>query len=492
MTARAAASRASRALLLAALLAPATGCQGYAFEELPTSVIREKRWSTKVNVSSAVDILFVVDNSRSMVGEQTAIAASFSAFTDKLEESFGDDYHIAVVTTGMYSPGCQDCPDNKEVFSCITETGETGRFQDRLGHNQGTIQDPDFVFSTDRDCRVMDGSNLERCFYDADAEQGVILVGTRGCGYEKGLAPVRAALSADLLGSWNSGFLRQDAILVVVVVTDEEDCGEVGDINEDIVGFYGNYCYYAAKGVAPDGALVDELGKPFELTPVRDYYDFLMDLKDGREGLVKFAAIVGVEDADEPQATQIEYASQAANSQASYACQVPDCVQHCDPASADYDACITACHAYPGTRYIALAEMFGLEEGEDKFGFVDTICQADFSETLEKLGDFVGCPRVFNLTEKILDPGLANILVDGEPVPRYSCDGSSPERIEICDPTANDCAAGECVETWVYEPPSDPPAENAPGGRIRFAGHYDPCSLISEGEIEIELVYATL
>ena len=482
-----------RTLAVSVGLLLAAGCQGYAFEELPTSVIREKRWSTKVNVSSAADILFVVDNSGSMAGEQIAIADSFSEFTDKLEESFGDDYHIAVITTGMESEGCRPCPDLDPEYPCINITGETGRFQYLLGRNLGTVIEPDFMFTEAPECRVMDSANVWDCFYDDQTKSGVIFVGVMGCGYERGLAPVKAALSPTMVNSAaNSGFLREDAVLVVVVISDEEDCGEVGDISENIPGAGGNLCYYAEKGVSPDGLTQDPTGRPYALTPVSEYYDFLLSLKGGQEDMVKFAAIVGVADPENPLATEISYVDQSEGAAINYACQVPDCVGQCDPDSVDYQGCITACHAYPSTRYIALAEMFGLEEGEDKFGFVDTICQDDFSQTLKDLGDFVGCPRVFNLTEKILDPGLANILVDGEPVPRYSCDGSTPEQIESCDQPGADCAAGECVETWVYEPPSDPPAENATGGRIRFAEHYNPCSLITEGEIEIELVYATL
>ncbi|MBN2493693.1 MAG: hypothetical protein JXR96_03790, partial [Deltaproteobacteria bacterium] len=99
----------------------------------------------------------------------------------------------------------------------------------------------------------------------------------------------------------------------------------------------------------------------------------------------------------------------------------------------------------------------------------------------------------FNLTEKILDPGLANILINNVPVPRYSCTtNQTGAEVQECRPNDNTCPSGSnCVETWMYTPPTDPPASDAPGGVISFAEHYDPCELIEVGEVHIELVYVT-
>jgi hypothetical protein len=47
--------------------------------------------------------------------------------------------------------------------------------------------------------------------------------GIMGSGDEKGLAAARAALTDPLLSGHNAGFLREDAALAVIVVTDEDD-----------------------------------------------------------------------------------------------------------------------------------------------------------------------------------------------------------------------------------------------------------------------------
>jgi hypothetical protein len=464
---------------LLALIAGA--CQDYAFEELPSSVIKEKRYSITISLASDIDILFVMDNSGSMVGEQMGIASSFGDLTSVLDEKFGlGKYNIAVVTTGMESQQCGAC-NELITTSCINETGENGRFQDRLGEiTDINSNPPTFVFESAPQCRIVTSSNLN-CFFEDNGSfgKGIVFVGTNGCGYEKGLEPIRVALSRDLLGSANSGFLREDATLAVVVVSDEEDCGAVGDITED-PALGGKKCYYASKGVTPDGATTDAEGRPLTLTPVRDYYNFLRGLKGNRESMVKFAAIVGVEDEANPGATEIHYDGTATNSDILPACTTAGCV----PAGPSDKSCL----AYPGTRYVELAEMFGLEVN----GLVGRICVDNFRPLMERIGNFVACPEVFKLSDPILDPALANILINDVEVPRYSCTVTG--RIEECTGVGDPgCTEGGCVETWTYHEPTGLPGDPL-GGTITFAEHYQPCDLF-EGtaitEVKFEVIYVT-
>ncbi|HUU00267.1 MAG TPA: hypothetical protein VM425_02370 [Myxococcota bacterium] len=449
------------------------GCQNYAFEELPSSVIKEKRWTKNIVISSAADILFVIDNSYSMAGEQRQLGDSFKIFTDKLEELVGTDYHIAVITTGMESPGCPSC----SVISpaCINETGENGRFQDRICHNEGDLIKPVYSCVTDQaTCpRVIDSAH-KHCFFDDSTKSGFALDGVEGCGYERGLAPIRIALD-ELVDRYNSDFLRKDASLTIVIISDEEDCGEVGDITDELPGIRADACYYASKKADPDGNANDPEGKLYKLTPVEDYYNFLMKLKNGREGMVKFAAVVGVKDVNDLSTTSIDYSYNGSRWVVDNACTTRDC-------EGDY------CYAKPGTRYIQLAQLF-----HDN-GFVDTICQDDFSKTWEYIATLVSCPRVFKLSEEILDPDLANILINDEAVPRYSCGYVDEVKLVECSgPDDDSCPGGlACIPTWNYAPPLDTPDPNAPAGTISFATHYDPCKFFEPGDnVHIELVYVT-
>ena len=335
---------------------------------------------TCITETTEVDILFVIDNSGSMVGEQRALAESFSSFVDVLDERLGvDKYHIALITTGVTSPECGACTAD-EPYSCMNETGESGIFQDRRGSSVMVAEDIyEFTFTDAPECRVIETSSENDCFYNNATQSGTALVGVNGCGYERGLAPIRLALG-DLINSANNGFLRENATLVVVVVTDEDDCGEVGDITEGIAGAGGRLCYYAAKEVGPNNTFShpdDVTSKPYRLTPVDEYYDFLMGVKGNRAGMVKFAAIVGVKDLNDLSTTTIEYEDDSNNSsEIIHACTTPNCTGR-------------YCSSLPGTRYVRLAQKFGI--GKD--GFVDTICQENFSATMEKLGTFVSASK---------------------------------------------------------------------------------------------------
>lgn len=337
-----------------------------------------------------LDILFVLDNSGSMVGEQAALADSFSRFVGYLDE--GEvDYHIAVVTTGMESPGCLSC--DQYDTSCINPTGENGRFQDRTCYNQGTEDDPDYVCESDPECLVVDDGNLS-CFYDRYHDSGTVFVGVKGCGYERGLAAMRTALGEELLGGYNQGFLREAARLAVIVVSDEEDCGEVGDVWEES-GDVGNICYFAAKEVGPEGEAYhpdDPQQRPYRLTPVEEYAQFLMELKNNQSWLVKFAAIVGVEDAGDPLGTDIQFEWTGSRWEVVDACTTAGC-------TGNY------CYAEPGTRYIRLADMLD--------GTVESICQKDFAEPMVRIaGASTGYLLVFPLHYPPTSAGTIRVWVD--------------------------------------------------------------------------------
>jgi hypothetical protein len=440
-------------------------CQDYGFEELPSSVFISKHQIQVISLNP-VDILFVVDNSGSMAGEQSQLGTSFASFYSVLND-IGGNYHIALVTTGISSPGCKQCSVTN-TLSCINmnEAGtsdiENGQFQYRRGHITWNGTTPVFDFLYDETCRVVTSDNLT-CFYDPSADgRGTVLVGINGCGYERGLEAMKQALSSDLLNGNNNNFLRNDSSLAVIIVSDEDDCGVVGSVSE--LGGKDSYCYHAAKGdISPEGNWTS-------LPPVENYHEFLLRLKGNHKSMVKFAAIVGLSDPANVDSTTITFDGDDKVNPVCSTCGFTD----------------RLCSAMPGTRYRDLYKAFG------QYGFIDTICKNDFSTTMENIAKFVTCPGYFNLVEAPLDIGLANILVNGVPVPRYSCtelvDGAIVECTGLTDTTT--CTAGTCVETWSYERPEDIVDPDPPvGGRINFASHYNPCTLINQGTVRIELVY---
>jgi hypothetical protein len=417
-------SRPVASLCLLYLAALVCACQGYAFEEVPSTAFKDRRWRrTWTDSTQNLDILLVIDDSPSMVRKQERLEAAlvnmFGSIEARLEEG---TYRIGVITTGMESDSCSGCQSLGDL-SCLNESGETG------------------------------------------------------CGYRRGLGATRRALQMDMLEDESSRFVREEAVLAVILVSDGEDCGEVGEVAEGIPGVGGDICYYASKGVGPEGESAhpeDPDARPYQLTPVEEYYQFLLSVKGDRQGMVKFATITGMQGPLDPTAA-IEYAwdDSLQSWTVTEACSVP----FCDGPD---------CQAGPGTRAIELARRFGI----GKSGFAGSICQADLARTMESLGQFVSCPRVFFLSDPLRDPDLVNLMVNDEHIPRYTCDLEG--RLVTCSGPGSSCVEGECVETWHYDPPEDPRPWYAQGGTITFADHYNPCEMFPDQRLVLSAYHGLL
>lgn len=129
-----------------------------------------------------IDVLLIVDDSGSMSEEQARLSAAAPALLAR-GDAAGADYHVGVTTT---DPGPVPFP---------------------IGTLRGT---PRYVTSVSAS-RVAD--------LTAAVNQGI-----NGSGTEEGLAAAAAAVTdATLLAGTNAGFLRPNAELAVVILSDEED-----------------------------------------------------------------------------------------------------------------------------------------------------------------------------------------------------------------------------------------------------------------------------
>lgn len=157
-----------------------------------------------------VDILFVIDNSGSMADEQEKLVANFPIFADEIQTTLAEvnDYHVGVVSTdnyalGLFSPGINsDNPGCRVLGSLITSTnsGNCGPYVE--GGRYMTEQD-----------------NLQTAFSCAGN------LGDTGSGLEQVAGAMTAAIAPALngAGSCNDGFIRDDALLVIVLISDEND-----------------------------------------------------------------------------------------------------------------------------------------------------------------------------------------------------------------------------------------------------------------------------
>ena len=188
-------------------------------------------WAQAAN--NKVDILFVVDNSCSMEQEQATLAQGFVSFAEKLDQSM-TEFHLGVIST---------------TFEYTDP--ERGKL----------IGDPLYLTNEDEDYVAQFASRAQ--------------LGVSGSDKEKGLEAAAYALSPLANLDLNEGFSRVDARLLVVFVSDEEDCSDEGAL----IGQDAESCYTS----------------PRSLVPIGEYVETFRGMRDSADD-VQVAAIVGVED----------------------------------------------------------------------------------------------------------------------------------------------------------------------------------------------------
>lgn len=154
-----------------------------------------------------VDMLFVVDNSGSMSDEQAMLADSFQTFIDQFMLR-NVDFHIGIITTDVTDPS-NTTYWNSSRFSGYQQPSR-GRLLSRYAGEKWLTRN---------------SVNLAAKFRDN------VRVGTSGSGQEQGMYSASFALDAAMTsnGGFNEGFIRPDALLSVIMVTDEDEDIRNGD-----------------------------------------------------------------------------------------------------------------------------------------------------------------------------------------------------------------------------------------------------------------------
>lgn len=159
-----------------------------------------------------MDILFVIDDSVSMADEQAKLADNFPAFAETInsfttESGAQLDWRVAVTTTGKDVRVVSQTPLGNFT---INEEGDNGAFRESNcgGADRRWIERADDSAVSDFQCRAR--------------------VGDDGSSTEMPLETARLALT-DRLADTNTGFLREDALLAIVIVTDEDDSSTTAD-----------------------------------------------------------------------------------------------------------------------------------------------------------------------------------------------------------------------------------------------------------------------
>jgi len=261
---------------------------------------------------SKVDILFVIDDSGSMAEEQTNLAQNFPGFIDLLEayrttNGTQLDYRVGITSTSRanftyvatmtqkmggsqctpgstcsnpantcecVALGCtectEDCPANcfcepAGTTAPVTSTcnGEDGALIAPTGYTEPWIQGP--------------GDHVSGAFSETAQ------LGTGGCGNEMPLYAAEHALSQGYMSAPtgpNFGFLRQNSLLMLIILTDEDDCSTDADRVEDTLCMDLLHPFAMTTG---DAGCTDADGNDLgDVLPLDHYLTFLDGLMGGR------------------------------------------------------------------------------------------------------------------------------------------------------------------------------------------------------------------
>jgi len=458
-----------------------------------------------------IDLLFVMDNSGSMCEEQDKIAQGFSVISQFLSGGQGGarDYRLAVLSTDVYfanqemgsfllkpapaapASNCFDqdgnpyIPDTADCVELVANGDLEAVLRSGPGGNVG------------QDCP--EGPERAQCL-QADLEtkfRCLITLGTTGDNFEKGLEAMRMGLSCDgpnrerfgpccvcsdersceynpscqiSEGSPEPEFLRPDASLVVVIISDEDDCSDpitnpgmsrhaickygAVDLDADRIpdgyqdqelceGSDPEACYRNECGVLATDQN-DRLRESAEecyqqrcqirreqnsncewfrdiLTPVTEYVDFLKALKPRQPEQLIVISIVGERlltfEGDEiffnPGSPRPECETQGRYSEPyspvlplEECCPQGQCLGNIQPSCSSSNGI-----AFTGHRYLKFASSFGASglEGCDAVGErCISICSDDFSDELTRVQEQV----ILAINSHRLSPPPACVVSD--------------------------------------------------------------------------------
>jgi len=361
-----------------------------------------------------VDLLFMIDNSKSMRVNQENITVQLPRLVKILAsgDKDGDNkqdftpvssLHLAVVTTDM---GTQAGPRS----STLANGG-----CNKLNSAGAPVGDDGVMINTSTStaagCAGLSGARYQTFVpsamgADASAFAAqfacIAAVGIGGCGLEQPLESIWKAVgpSADTSQPYNhfvygvghgnfgdkanAGFLRDDSVLAIISVSDEEDCSvtTAGRILLDdqtkntqlaAIGFN----YRCAKFV----------DNTTWLQPISRYHDGLLSLKPKNPERVIFAGIVGVPiELQDQDFDTILASDKMVNKPVSYTdlnknLPVPATVPEASADAFPSPACrFDGRFASPARRTVQLAKSFNT--GSVQNGVIRSICSSDFSSAL--------------------------------------------------------------------------------------------------------------
>jgi len=303
-----------------------------------------------------VALLLVMDNSISMTEEHALLTAAAPALMSTFELRGVGDVRVAVTSSDMglswggepYEEG-----DGWPGTNPCSAAGWDGAFNECPGMAEAWAQtspsDPDPEMPEEIACL-------------AD-------VGAEGCGFEQQLRSMERGLTRDD----QSGFVREGDLLVVLVISDEDDCSMA-----DGPGLFASD-EVQGTGDGPSTLNVACGNHPEFLYTAAHFAEGLRAVKGGAENGVLFAAIVGVPPggACEGTGAQIAGCLDSAGMQLDEVVETNSAGQpavYFAPACTRFEGSVEVTHAIPARRIVELAS-----EEMPTWSYVASICDADWT-----------------------------------------------------------------------------------------------------------------
>ncbi len=171
--------------------------------------------------ASKLDILFMIDDSTSMTPLQSRLAGGIPSFMTVLQGLPGGlpDLHVAVISSSLGAGAFADVPG----CGIGSPGNDDGKFQHLAGC--GLAPSQSFVKAS------TSGASNNFTGTLASVVGCLTQLGDSGCGFEHQLESTRQALikSSRTDDPDNAGFLRDDAYLAIIMLTNEDDCSVPAD-----------------------------------------------------------------------------------------------------------------------------------------------------------------------------------------------------------------------------------------------------------------------
>ena len=456
----------------------ATACVDHPVKgvEYPWTIVHEPD-PPRLPETRSVDVLFVIDNSASMAEEQATLAANFASFIEVLERpEVAANYRIGVTTTDNGNPWCagtspeagqlqlSSCRSRPDAF--VFEGEETIDAREEACYavcpeqwSEIEIQPTEILGEDGAQPRPwierIDGAtNLPEGLSPAQAFQCMGPQGIDGCGFESPLESMwKAVRRSQTDGDAAFGFIRPDAILSVVHVTDEVDCSFHGDHESIFLPEGGRVFWSDQDAASPTSAVCWNAGVacngtgPYDchavdldvngnhvreedaeelavLRPLSRYVELLQDVENFKQHIDPeqqvLVALIGGVRAD----GSVVYRDAWEDSQFQQDFGIgPGCTSDNG-------------RAVPPVRLRELAETFAVDDQQNMF----SICDGDYSAALEAIAETIAAqvrPACFLACAADDDPDTPDVLDPSCTVEqRSSNDDGSIEEIEVpeCEP----------------------------------------------------------